>query len=179
MPRWWMAPNYEALLKDPEGLAWELRGPGVKCMTEDSLFAADGTRQQTGKAGTAAQRWADLMTEHYEELCVAEPIFGELRNIMDMAVISALIVRERLGERAEYPMSVLLNPQEIPVDDFPAPKQVNSKASALKKGRNWIISASGGVEINSHAVADKTQMSAELAKVRQPKPAAPKTWYWE
>lgn len=179
MPRWWMAPNYEALLKDADGLAWELRGPGVKCMTEDSLFAADGTRQQTGKSGTAAQRWADAMTQNYDELCVAEPIFGELRNIMDMAVISALIVKERLRERAEYSMPILMSPQEIPVDDFQAPKHVNSKASALKKGRNWIISASGGVEINSHAVANKTETSAALSAVRQPKPAAPKAWYWE
>jgi hypothetical protein len=179
MPRWWMAPNYEALLKDPEGLAWELRGPGVKCMTEDSLFAADGTRQQTGATSAAAQRWADLMTENYEELCVAEPIFGELRNIMDMAVISALIVRERLRERAEFPMSVLMSPEEIAVDDFNAPKQVNSQASALKKGRNWIISASGGVEINSHVVANRTETSPALAAIRQPKPAQPRSWYWE
>src|SRR5207302_8101978 len=26
MPRWWMAPNYDAIRRDVEGLAWELRG---------------------------------------------------------------------------------------------------------------------------------------------------------
>jgi NADH-quinone oxidoreductase subunit D len=30
MPRWWLAPNYEPIRRDAEGLAWELRGSGVK-----------------------------------------------------------------------------------------------------------------------------------------------------
>ncbi len=179
MPRWWLAPNYDALLKDPEGLAWELRGKGVKCMTEDSLFSADGTRQQTGKSSDAAQKWADSMTANYDELCVAEPVFGELRNLMDLAVVSALIIKERLHERAECPLSLLTDPMAIAVHDFPAPKQVSSKANALKKGRNWIISASGGVEINSWEVASRTEASPKLSSVRQAKPAAAKSWYWE
>ena len=44
-------------------------------MTEDSIFAADGSRVQTGKTSPQAQKWADMMTEKYAELCVAEPIF--------------------------------------------------------------------------------------------------------
>ena len=28
MPRWWLEDNYEALLTDGDGLAWELRGTG-------------------------------------------------------------------------------------------------------------------------------------------------------
>ncbi len=179
MPRWWLAPNYDALLRDTEGLSWELRGSGVKCMTEDSLFTGDGARQQTGKQSVAAQRWADTMTQNYEELCQAEPVFGELRNLMDMAVVSALIVKERLTERAECRLPNLMDPLAVSVNEFPAPKQVSSKANALKKGRNWIISASGGIEINSWEVAHKTEMSSSLSAMRQPKPEQVKAWYWE
>lgn len=178
-PRWWLAPNYDAMLKDPEGLAWELRGQGVKCLTEDSLFTAEGGRQQTGKSSAAAQRWADSMTQNYNELCAAETIFGELRNVMDMAVVSALIFKEHLLEKTEYQLPILMDPLQVAIHDFPAPRQVNSKANALKKGRNWIISASGGIEINSWEVAHKTETSADLAALRQPKPATAKSWYWE
>ncbi|HEY4309267.1 MAG TPA: DUF1598 domain-containing protein, partial [Pirellulales bacterium] len=38
MPRWWLATNYEPLLTDADGLAWELRGPGVKAMTEEDFL---------------------------------------------------------------------------------------------------------------------------------------------
>jgi hypothetical protein len=68
---------------------------------------------------------------------------------------------------------------EVAIHDFPAPKQVSSKANALKKGRNWIISASGGVEINSWEVAHRAEMSPAVAAVRQAKPAAVKGWYWD
>lgn len=179
-PRWWLAPNYDTLLKDPDGLVWELRGQGIKCMTEDSVFAADGSRLQTGKSSPQAQKWADLMTEKYAELCVAEPIFGELRNIMDMAVVAALIVKEDLLQRAECSLTVLTDPAQVAVDDFPAPKHVSTKASALKKGSSWIISASGGVDMNSWAVADKIETNTSLAPVHQQavRPAAA-NWYWD
>ncbi|HQU41832.1 MAG TPA: DUF1598 domain-containing protein, partial [Pirellulales bacterium] len=33
LPRWWLTTNYDPLLTDNDGLAWQLRGPGVKAMT--------------------------------------------------------------------------------------------------------------------------------------------------
>jgi hypothetical protein len=179
MPRWWMAPNYEALLKDADGLAWELRGAGVKVMTEDTIFANDGTAQQTGKASASAQRWADQMTKKYDELSVAYPIFGELRNVMDMAVIGALIVKENLREKASLDMSVLLNDRQIAsTDDYPAPKKAPTVVTADKKGGRWVITASGGVEINSWKVADKIETAKTLAPVRQSAGHTGAKWWW-
>jgi hypothetical protein len=180
MPRWWLAPNYDALLKDAEGLSWELRGQGVKVMTEDEIVGASGTRQQTGKGSAIAQRWADQMTARYDELCLHEPIFGDLRNVMDMAVVGALIARERLTEKAGYDFPLLLNPAALPTDQFPAPRHVESKVSTLKKGSSWIITASGGVEINSWAVAEKAQTAPEmLASRKQAAPLAGSKWWWD
>ena len=39
--------------------------------------------------------------------------------------------------------------------ELPVPKQVDSKTSMLKKGRNWVISASGGVAIRSWELVGK------------------------
>ena len=75
-PRWWLACNYEPVARSEDGLAWELRGPGVKAMTENEVLAADGQRTQTGRTSKSAQRWADLMTEHYEELAQQDPVFS-------------------------------------------------------------------------------------------------------
>ncbi|HZN32627.1 MAG TPA: DUF1598 domain-containing protein, partial [Pirellulaceae bacterium] len=99
MPRFWMACNYEPMGRSEDGLAWELRGKGVKVMTEDD-YVAGGKATGTGKANPLAQKWSDLMTEHYDKLAVKEPVFGDLRNLMDLCVVAALIHKEGLLERA-------------------------------------------------------------------------------
>ena len=68
MPRWWLAASYQPLAKDPDGLAWEIRGPGVKCMTEEDYITSTGQAKGTGHSNAAAQKWADLMTAKYDEL---------------------------------------------------------------------------------------------------------------
>src|SRR5690606_6954747 len=56
-PRWWLAPKYEPLARDADGLAWQLRGQGVQCMTEDDHFNAEGKRQKSSKASATATKW--------------------------------------------------------------------------------------------------------------------------
>jgi hypothetical protein len=99
MPRWWMACNYEPLGKSADGLAWEIRGPGVKVMTEDEIIGEDGSVTGTGKVNPVAQKWSTLMTEYYDELAAKEPVFGELRNLMDLCVVAALIKKEGMEGR--------------------------------------------------------------------------------
>jgi hypothetical protein len=179
IPRWWMAPNYEALVKDPDGVAWELRGKGVKVMTEDSIFAETGEAKRTGKASAIAQRWADNMTAKYDELSVHYPIFGELRNVMDMAVIGAVIVKENLREKAGLDMSVLMNDRDFTsTGDYPVPKRAPTIVNHKQAGSTHIVTASGGVEINSWKVADKTQTSQTISQTRQSAAHTGGKWWW-
>jgi len=178
MPRWWLEPRYESVARSPEALAWELQGAAVKAMTEEDFFAADGQRTHLGKASPIAQRWADNMTENYPALALADPIFGQLRNCMEMAIVSALIVREDLTGKAGYSMPTLLDPTEVEIQKFPAPKQVDTRASALKKGRNWIISASGGVQINSHAALQTIKQNEALDPIRAQAIPTGGSWWW-
>ena len=179
LPRWWLEPRYEPLLRDPDGLAWELRGASVKAMTEEDFLTAAGNKEHTGRASPAAQKWADLMTEKYAELAVADPIFAELQNCMELAIVAALVVKEGLAEKAGYSMPLLLDPADIKTEQFPAPKTVDSKVSLFRRGRNWIISASGGVLVQSWAIADKTQKNAAPLQARaKAAPAETTNWWW-
>lgn len=179
-PRWWLAPNYQPLLKDNDGLAWELRGAGVKAMTEDDFFAADGSRTHSGKASAMAQKWADNMTKVYEALSVKDPIFAELRNVMDLAVVAALISKEQLAEKSNCSLDVFLDENAIPVQELNAPKQVPTQASFVKKGRDYVISASGGVQINSWLIADQKEVNADVAPAREKAAAARQgNWWWD
>jgi hypothetical protein len=179
MPRWWMAPNYDAILKDQEGLAWELRGLGVKVMTEDTIFGKEGDAQRTGKASPAAQKWADQMTAKYSELSVHYPVFGELRNMMDMAVVGALIVKNDSLKTAGLDLTAMMSDRAITSrDEFPVPKKVPTIVSWDKQGGRYVVTASGGVEINSWKVADKTETSAAVGKARASATHTGTKWWW-
>ena len=67
------------------------------------------------------------------------------------------IVDYLIGVVREKDYLTLLESPAVKPEAFNAPKEVESKASVLRKGRNWVISASGGVAINSWAIADKVQ----------------------
>ena len=185
MPRWWLATNYEPLLTDENGLAWELRGPGVKAMTEEDFLTANGDRVHSGKASPTAQKWANNMTAKYDELSKRDPIFGELRNCMDLAIISALLFKENLPVKASCDLSMLTDQNGPAVDVFAVPKQVDTQASFIKKGDNWVISASGGVLIHSWGEADRKEPSTTLAPLRAKalppttdKAADSSSWWW-
>jgi hypothetical protein len=166
-PRFWLEPEYEAVLCDAQGLAFELRGSSVKAMTEEDYVAASGAVQHSGKSNPTAQKWADLMTEKYPELAVADPIFGQLQNCMELAVVGALVVKANLPEKAGYDLPTLMNSPVVKADVFNAPKSVASIASVLSKGKGRVMSVSGGVSINSWAIADTAKPSDKIAPVRE------------
>jgi len=179
LPRWWLEPKYEPVLRDQEGLAWQLRGGRVVCKTEQDFLAETGQKRQTGKAGPLAQRWADLMTEHYPELAQAEPIFGQLRNCMELSIVAALIARENLTAKAAWSMPVLLDGERVEAAEFFPPKQVDTIVSPMRKGRSWSFGASGGVMINPWKITEQTEVSSTVAEARPAdQPSDPKQWWW-
>jgi len=168
MPRWWLACDYEPLAKGADGLSWQLLGKGVKVMTEDEVIT-NGKVAGTGKTSDAAQKWADTMTGKYDDLSVAEPVFGELRNVMDLCVISALIAKENLLGKAGLEIPTLTGSDgKLALEEgWNAPTSVSTQCSVTHKGAKFIITASGGVEINSWAIADKTVESAAVSQIRE------------
>jgi hypothetical protein len=164
MPRWWLTTNYEPFLQDKEGLAWELRGQGVKVESEEDFLKKDGTRKRGVAANPSAKKWAAAMTANYDKLSQKISVFAELRNCMDLAVVSALIIKQDMPGKAGLPLNFLLNEKDLMYTDvFNPPKKVASKARMIRKGRGWLITASGGVTINAFAVAGRTEASTTLA----------------
>jgi hypothetical protein len=175
MPRFWLAPKYEPIRRDDDGLAWEIRGQAVRCLTEQD-FMKDGEKQHSGKADPTAQKWADSFTSKFEELAREDSSFGQLRNVMDLAVVGALLTKEGLIQKASFQAPGLMGDQQL--DEYPAPRAVASKASFVRAGGRWVVSVSGGVQIFPWQIADRTAVSKDLASTR-PQLPAPKSWYWQ
>lgn len=164
MPRWWLAANYQPLAKSADGLAWQIRGQGVQCLTESDHFDAAGRRQETGQADPIAARWAENMTDRFSDLADHDSAFGQLRNAMDLAVVSALLVRQKLWDQSNLDAPHLLEQAELA--SYPIPRSTASKASFVRKGRDWLVSASGGVQILPWEIADQGGEVAEIGPIR-------------
>jgi len=180
-PRWWLACNYEPVSKSEDNLAWELRGQGVKCLTEDDVLAADGSTERTGQASPIAQKWADLMTERYEELSGKEVIFGQLRNVMDLCVVAALIDQYNLRDAAGCSLGLLTDSAstELMPRHWNAPKSVPPECSFLRTSKGWTVTASGGVQIALFDVAAQVETSDAVSQVRQQAGNSSGTsWWW-
>lgn len=179
LPRWWLEPDHPGLVRDEAGLAWEIRPVSVRAMAEADFFDAHGRQHPSGKADPASQRWAELFTRHYAELAQAEPVFAQLRNCMELAVVAALIAKENLMAKAGDRFSVLTQSDGFATVQLAAPRQVASKAAVVKRGRNWVIAA-GGVSINPWSLVEKAETHARVASIRtKAESKIGSTWWWD
>jgi hypothetical protein len=97
---------------------------------------------------------------------------------MELAIVAALITKEHMVERAGCTLPVIMDSARVEMDQFAAPQQVDSQASVIRKGRNWVISASGGVQIHSWGAAEQVQVGDSPAAAYAK--SAPKSdrWWW-
>jgi hypothetical protein len=95
---------------------------------------------------------------------------------MDLAVVGALLEKEGLVEFANLEIPALMHEQQVV--QFNAPRRVASKASFVKKGRNWIISASGGVKFAPWQMADELHEDDAVLEDRKQAENAADRWWW-
>jgi hypothetical protein len=120
------------------------------------------------------------MTAKYDALAARLPVFADLRNCMDLAVMAALLVKEDLPGKAHCDLGLLLDESRIKVAEYPIPRTTTSRASMIRKGRTWIVAVSGGVEIDSWSVVGRVEPEPALTEThRQSAPAADSRWWWD
>lgn len=178
-PRWWMACDYDSLAKSEDGLTWKLSGQGVKTMTEQDIIQADGSVQRGGKVDKVAQQWADKMTDTFQELSREMPVFADLQNIMDMTVVATLITQEHLAQKAGFDMGVLATDNDtVQLASYPVPQSVAPQCSFVRGRAGWVVTASGGVDINAFGVVEDQTTDASVAQSRTALASAGDRWWW-
>jgi hypothetical protein len=101
---------------------------------------------------------------------------------MDMCVVAALIRKEGMFEKAQLDLSLLATSDDSPleIDVWHTPKQVAPQCSFLKTRSSWIVTASGGVDIDSWKIVSKTVVDPSVKDARRK--AAPsaqgKSFWW-
>ena len=175
-PRWWMECKYDSLTRNQDATVWKLSGQGVKTLTEQDLIAADGTASGAQKPDKLAQKWADKMTADFEQLAKEMPVFGDLQNLMDLAVVSTLIVQEQLETRAGLELTVLRDQEALAPPAFDAPQTISPECSFIKGRSGWVVTASGGVSVNAFQVVHDQVVDDSLNL--QIASSGNSSWWW-
>jgi hypothetical protein len=177
-PRFWMECNYEPTARSEDNSVWQIRGQGVKTLTENSRYTSAGAAKNTGKQNKYALRWANMMTERFEELSKAEPCFRELRNVIDLSVVAAIISRHGLADKAGLKMPAILGISNVALPSWNAPKTVPAQCSFFQTSNSWLVSASGGVQLDSWGVAQNQAVVPQLKELAATANSSSKSWWW-
>jgi hypothetical protein len=180
MPRWWIAYGERPVERDDEGLGWRISRPGIQVCTAAGRLQADGRIAAQLESDPLAKQWADAMTAQYDQLAIVEPVFGQLRGCMDLALVTAVFAAGDLLTQARLELPMLLDDARLQLAAHHVPKTVASHASAIRGRRAWVVSISGGVELDVARVVNVAGVQAEVREARMhASPNSAKSWWWD
>jgi hypothetical protein len=186
--RWWFTLNYDSIVTSSEHDAFELRGQGVKVLSENEMLDATGGRVHTGKSDALNAQFAQNFTKHFAELSAKYPIYAELQNLCDLALVGALMRSEDLPDKVRWHLLHFGDPQQYQVPLENAPKTVETVINhRIVNKVNIIVGVSGGVRIDPNSLVKPTAIKTDdygLLKADRIG-AAPKKdetrqrWWWD
>jgi hypothetical protein len=146
--RWWFTVKYDAVRATKDRDAFEIRGPGVQVLSENELLTSLGKRVHTGKSEPLNQEFADRFTRHFAALAEKYPVYADLQNVFDLALVSALITSEQLAERVGWHMTCFRDSQQYNVLLGPAPRAVETVINhRIINDKHIVVGVSGGVHV--------------------------------
>ena len=197
--RWWFTMNYESVVTDDSRTIFEIKGPGIRLLSESEFLSQQGERVHTGKSSAAASGFAEDFTARFEELTTQDPVFGQLKNLFDCAIAASIIHQEALDRQASWKLRFLCgNTNPGVLSYLPAaalvPTQVDSmlgqRILTHREGgrtiRHTISGFGGGVEFSAlrHTAANTIQIDTDRQlgierKKASPVNSDPASWIWD
>jgi hypothetical protein len=169
--RWWFTMNYDAVRATPDRQAFEIRGPGAKVLSENEMLTERGERVHTGQSDELNAQFAHSFSQHFEALAAKYPIYAELRNVFDLALIAALIVAEDLPERTGWQAVHFRDADRYHVALGPAPTDVetviNQRTVRTTGKVHTIAGVSGGVSVDSNPYVQRSAIQIDEYGVLQ------------
>lgn len=184
--RWWFSLNYQALQATEQGDAFGLSGQGVQVLSENERLSQQGERIHTGKSDKLTRGFARSFTENFPRLVEKYPMYADLQNVFDMALVGALFKERELPELVDWQLTCFINPRQYQVARDSAPQWVDSVINhrAFPTGQ-VVAGVSGGVRVDPSAFvradALRPAEGAELSRTRkyaQP-PKKIDRWWWD
>ena len=114
------------------------------------------------------------MTKHYEKLSAEVPVFRDLRNVMDMSVIAAIVRNEHLLSKVGLELSMIGG--KLPTPTYAVPESIPAQCSVAD---SYAVQVSGGVLVDSWGAAQNMVVDEKLTEVAAvAKVATADRWWW-
>jgi hypothetical protein len=187
MQRWWFVPYYDKFVKSADGLAFRISGQRAQILSQEEAVDVAGQRSSAATTRVSTQKWAKHFTQKFPELADRIPIFAELQNMIDLAVVAALIKKDHLAEEVAWEQGLFFGEQRSMISRHTVARQVPSLTNYRSKGSAVIGLVGGGVIIDPLEAARYLQFSTETdgevdrlrtaARDREPSDKHP--WWWD
>lgn len=183
MCRWYFVPNYQCVRMSPDGSAIQLVGQGVKLVGEDEVVSAAGNRQSTaGSQNTASKQFTQSFTSRYEKIAQVNPVYGELRNLIDLSIIAAYMNQEDIFGKAEWSMPILGDETKYSIETVSAPQFAPAACALHYKNGRLMTPIGGGVEIQPQIALNEDNLISnddkEVAQTGSALTAPEGKWWW-
>jgi hypothetical protein len=186
LQRWYFVPDYQAVQVSEDGLAMQLVGNGVKLIGENELVTHDGRRVQTKHVNRASQSFVRSFTQRYGELSKKVPVYGQLRNVINLAIVAAYLQQHDLYGRVDWDLELFRDESRLAIENYPVPRQVESAINVVWKGSTLMTPIGGGVHIQADeafaASSLAVEENGEITSMRNQTvvPANdPLRWWWD
>jgi hypothetical protein len=185
LQRWYFVPDYQRIKVAADGLAAEFVGAGVKLVGEDEVVTQQGARQRAAAQSGASRKFTRSFTDKYKQLAERAPVYGQLRNCIDLLVAAAFIQQHDLYQQAGLQLGALGDESRYAVETYNAPKQVAAAVNSMWKGSRLMTPIGGGVEIRAQMAVDSANTLADDGEVAKAKSEIDLSslpadqWWWD
>ena len=133
LQRWYFIPDYNCVRVAADKLGLELTGDVVKLVSEDQLVSKEGNRAVSGRSNKASDQFTRTFTQKYAEMAARVPVFAEMRNVIDLAIVAAFIHQQDFYGKADWHAPPSTTNTRWPWKR--APRRCRSSRCARRSGR--------------------------------------------
>jgi hypothetical protein len=179
--RWWFTLDDAPLSLSEDGSTFDLTQPIVQVLSENELLTKIGKRVHTGQSDTLNRRFAGSFTKHFESLAKRYPVYADLENVFELAIVASVIQQEEATGGVSWSMSHFIDADKYRVETARVPREVPSIINhRVINGKHVVCAVSGGVSFpgrfETASSSDSTSVSINTGGTG---PVAASAWWWD
>ena len=184
LQRWYFMPDYQCIRASEDDLAIELVGRGVKLVGADEAVLPDGRRMTADRTDRASKTFTETFTRKYAEIAARNPVYAQLRTLIDLAVLAAYLQEHDGYGRTHWDAAALRDEQICAIERFQSPTVVEPAINAVWRGSRLLTPIGGGVTLQPRIALDSPNLLMDekgtVAAARGDKLAVPAgRWWWD
>lgn len=152
---WWFEASYEPMLVSPDSNSFEFRGPRL-------VLKAGGVPFDEKGATEKAKLFARNFNAKLPQLVALNPLFADLQNVTDLALLAALIRHDKLDDRAGLDLSYWRSGAYSPTP-VPTPRSADTIVNHIAGS---VVAGGVKLRMSDHVESRETDEGNVLAGVR-------------